>query len=225
MGPRNTFRGRTRASRRSSREGGGLGLFWGLFWGLSPLEKRRWFRARPGSGSRQFPHEHGAVRGREEAAAGGREAAQVHGVVVAAVVLRGPGGAGLQPQQPGWGGERLRAGPEAPTVPVTLQSRSLGLSWAATTLPWHSQALFISSPCQNHHWWSPPTPFPCPVLARTSPSLPDPVSFPRQKPHPQSLPRPSPCLFPARSSIPHHPQNLFLSLPSQKCHSPSPQTL
>lgn len=38
--------------------------------------------------------------GRQEAAAGGGEAAEVDGIVVAGVVLRIAGGAGQQPQEP-----------------------------------------------------------------------------------------------------------------------------
>lgn len=51
------------------------------------------------SAAPQVPDEQGAVRGREQAAAGGGEAAEVDGVVVAPVVLRGARGAGLQAEE------------------------------------------------------------------------------------------------------------------------------
>lgn len=92
-------------------------------------------RGPPGSAARELPHEQGAVRGREEAAAARREAAQLHGVVVARVVLRVPGGAGLQPQLPVCGEERLR---RLGVSPVTPHTRSgLGLVPAPTAIPGH----------------------------------------------------------------------------------------
>lgn len=91
--------------------------------GAVPAGEAALVQAQPGSGARELPHEHGAVGRREEAAAGGREAAEVHGVVMAGVVLRVPGRAGLQPQQPvcersGSGRRRgARAVPDHPPDP------------------------------------------------------------------------------------------------------------
>lgn len=68
---------------------------------------------RRGSAARELPEQDGAVRGREEVAAGGGEAAEVDGVVVAGVVLRLAGGAAQQPQEPLWGGKRRLSPPRA----------------------------------------------------------------------------------------------------------------
>ena len=70
--------------------------------------------------------------GCEEAAAGGGEAAEVDGVIMAGVVLRIAGGAAQQPQEP-FCGERK------------------GLSAGGRGLCHHG-----GCPCQEHHSQSPP---------------------------------------------------------------------
>lgn len=68
----------------------------------------------PPSAAAQLPDEQGAVGGREQAAAGRGEAAEVDGVVVAPVVLRGARGAGQQAEEALCGDRRGSAGGEPP---------------------------------------------------------------------------------------------------------------